>query len=81
MLPLMLKAWWLKLSLVSEASVGREHPSYCTHWAGDMPSWDNGALFRMGEVDHSSQAKVFRGCRPKVGESLRKNGGFSYTRF
>ena len=36
---------------------------------------------RMGEVDHSSQAKLFRGIvQNKGGERLRKNGGLSYTR-
>ena len=35
---------------------------------------------RMGEVDHSSQAKLFRGIvHAKSGEHLRKNGGLSYT--
>ena len=37
--------------------------------------------FRMGEVDHSSQAKLFQGIvQTKCGERLRKNGGLSYTR-
>ena len=36
---------------------------------------------RMGEVDHTSQAKLFRGiASTKSGEHLRKNGGLSYTR-
>eukprot|EP00731_Ephydatia_muelleri_P035751 Em0155g6a len=34
----------------------------------------------MGEVDHSSQAKLFRGIvHAKSGERLRKEGGLSYT--
>ena len=37
--------------------------------------------FRMGEVDHSSLAKLFRGIvQNKGGERLHKNGGLSYTR-
>ena len=36
---------------------------------------------RMGEVDHTSQAKLFRGIvSTKSGERLRKDGGLSYTR-
>ena len=35
----------------------------------------------MGEVDHSSQAKLFRGIvHANSGECLRKDGGLSYTR-
>ena len=34
----------------------------------------------MGEVDHTSQAKLFRGIvHAKSGERLRKDGGLSYT--
>ena len=37
--------------------------------------------FRMGEVDHSSQAKLFLGIvQTKGKERLGKNGGLSYTR-
>ena len=36
---------------------------------------------RMGEVDHTSQAKLFHGIvHAKSGECLRKDGGLSYTR-
>ena len=36
---------------------------------------------RMGEVDHSSWTKLFRGiAEAKGGERLRNNGGLCYTR-
>ena len=50
-------------------------------WQVTCPVGMMGHYFRMGEVDHSSHAKLFHGIvQTKCGERLRKNDGLSYTR-